>query len=134
MIVHFPVALLIMGGLLEGYGAINKDIATRTAGRFNTRLGFWMALVTAVVGLAGLSSLQVDPKFQNFLSSHIRFGLSTLLVFSVALLFHRFAKFRGAGGIYMLLLVAGVCCVLATGYFGGELVHRFGISTAHPLE
>lgn len=132
LIVHFPVGLLVSGALFEIYGKVRKEEAVRVAGWFNVRLGFWCALPVLAVGFLGMLSLENTEKFKSFLGNHILFALSTVLIFLAALVLSRFAKGRW-GGVYYVLLLLGLMSALATGYFGGELVHRFGVATANPL-
>ena len=128
LIVHFPVGLLVSGALFEIYGRVGKEEVVRVAGRFNVRLGFWCALPVVVVGFLGMLSLQDTKKFETFLGNHILSVFATLGFFSLALLISRFGKGRFQG-MYYVFLGLGLLSILATGYFGGEMVHRFGVST-----
>ena len=128
LIVHFPVGLLVSGALFEIYGKLGKEEAVRVAGRFNVRLGFWCALPVMGVGFLGMLGLQDTKKFEAFLGNHILSVFATLVLFLTALLISRFGKGRFQGAYYVLLGL-GLISVLATGYFGGEMVHRFGVST-----
>jgi len=132
LIVHFPVGLLVSGALFEIYGKLAREEGVRIAGRFNVRLGFWCALPVAGVGFLGLLGLEETKKFEAFLSNHILSVFATLVFFLSALLISRFAKGRFQGGYYVLLAL-GLIGVLATGYFGGEMVHRFGVSTPNAM-
>jgi len=132
LIVHFPVGLLVSGALFEVYGKLRKEEAVRVAGWFNVRLGFWCALVVMAVGFLGMLSLENTEKFKSFLGNHILFAFSTVLIFLSALLISRFVKGRWGGVLYYVLLLLGLVSALATGYCGGELVHRFGVATANP--
>lgn len=128
LLVHFPVGLLVSGALFEIYGKLRKEEAVRVAGRFNVRLGFWCALPVMGVGFLGTLGLRDTKKFGEFLGNHILGVFFTLLFFLMALLISRFGK-GGWRRVYFVFLGLGLLSVLATGYFGGELVHRFGVST-----
>ncbi len=128
LIVHFPVGLLVSGALFEIYGKVGKEEAVRVAGRFNVRLGFWCALPVMVVGFLGMLGLEDTKKFESFLGNHILSVFATLVFFLIALLISRYCKGWLRGGYYVFLGL-GLMSVLATGYFGGEMVHRFGVST-----
>lgn len=132
LIVHFPVGLLVSGVLFEIYGRLGKEEVVQAAGRFNVRLGFWCALPVAGVGFLGMLGLKDTAKFEAFLGNHILSVFSTLLFFLMALLISRFAKGR-LQSVYYVFLAMGLVSVLATGYFGGELVHRFGVSTPNAI-
>lgn len=130
LLVHFPVALLISGVLLEVYGKLQHEQAAVVAGRFNLLLGFWCALAVAVVGALGLSGLQIKQKAS--LSHHILYACASIFLFALALGVRRFWNNRTS--LYFTLLISGLLTVLATGYWGSGLVYRFGIATLHPIE
>ena len=129
MIVHFPVGLLTSGVVFEIYGALRNDEVAETAGRFNIRFGFWCLFPVMLVGFLGMISLENTEKFRDFLSSHLKFALITAGVFISAMLVARYLRKPWGRALYLLIIAVGGVCVLTTGYFGGELVHRFGVST-----
>lgn len=129
MIVHFPVGLLASGVVFEIYGVLRNDEVAETAGRFNIRFGFWCLLPVLLVGFLGMLSLENTEKFRDFLSSHLKFAFISTGIFISALLVSRYLRKPWGRILYFLIIVVGGVCVLATGYFGGELVHRFGVST-----
>ena len=129
MIVHFPVGLLTSGVVFEIYGALRNDEVAETAGRFNIRFGFWCLFPVLLVGFLGMISLENTEKFRDFLSSHLTFAFCTAGVFLSAMLVSRYLHQSWGRILYFLIIAVGGIFVLTTGYFGGELVHRFGVST-----
>ncbi len=129
MIVHFPMGLLVSGVVFEIYGVLRNDEVVETAGRFNVRFGFWCLFPVLLVGFLGMISLENTEKFRDFLSSHLKFAFTTVGVFISAMLVSRYLRQPWGRVLYFLIIAAGGFCVLTTGYFGGELVHRFGVST-----
>lgn len=140
LLVPFAVALLVMGVIFEFYGKLQNEESARTAGGFNIRMGLAFAVVAVVVGLLGVIgigdiiseadprlSLEVKTRMRKFLSYHILFACSTVVVFILALVAARYRKRKLGEIIYFSLLGVGLVTVLATGYCGGELVHRFGL-------
>jgi len=127
LIVHFPVGLLTSGVVFEIYGALRNDAVVETAGRFNIRIGFWCLFPVLLVGFLGMISLENTEKFREFLSSHLKFAFITTGIFIVAMLVSRYLNKPWGRILYFLIIVVGGICVLTTGYFGGELVHRFGV-------
>ena len=140
ILVPFAVALLLTGVVFEYYGLFQNEESARTAGGFNLRLGLAFAGVAAAVGFLGVIGIadvfsETDPRLspevktrlRQFLLYHILFASSTVTVFILALIAFRFRKRKGFQILYFLLLAVGLCTVLATGYCGGELVHRFGL-------
>ena len=129
MLVHFPIGLLTSGVVFEIYGALRNDEVVKSAGRFNIRFGFWSLFPVLLVGFLGMISLENTDKFRDFLSSHLKFALVTAGVFISAMLVSRYLSKPWGRVLYFLIIAVGGLCVLTTGYFGGELVHRFGVST-----
>ncbi len=129
MIVHFPMGLLVSGVVFEIYGVLRNDEVAETAGRFNIRFGFWCLFPVLLVGFLGMISLENTEKFRDFLSSHLKFAFTTAGVFISAMLVSRYLRQPWGRVLYLLIIATGGICVLTTGYFGGELVHRFGVST-----
>jgi uncharacterized membrane protein len=129
MIVHFPVGLLTSGVVFEIYGVLRNDEVVETAGRFNIRFGLWCLFPVLLVGFLGMLSLKNTEKFRDFLSSHLNLAFVTAGVFILAILIARYLHKPWNRILYFLIIAVGGVCVLTTGYFGGELVHRFGVST-----
>lgn len=132
LLVHFPVGLLVSGALLEIYGKVQGDETSVAAGKFNLRLGFWCALAAGVVGALGLLGLNVKPKL--ILGRHILFAITTVFCTALALTISRYWKSRSGTVFYYALLLASLLSVLSAGYWGGTLVHRFGVATLHAGE
>jgi len=133
LLVHFPIGLLISGTLMEFFGRFQKEEAVITAGWFNIRLGFWFALPVMAVGLLGVGNLELNDKVKPFLTSHILFTFSTALTFALVIIVYRFRHKTYGNIIYNILLMAGLFCALGAGFYGGELVHRYGIATPNPV-
>jgi uncharacterized membrane protein len=130
LIVHFPMGLLISGVVFEIYGALRQDEVVETAGRFNVRFGFWCLFPVLLVGFLGMISLENTEKFRDFLASHLTFAFTSAGVFILAMLVSRYLRKPWGRILYFLIIAIGGWCVLTTGYFGGELVHRFGVPPA----
>ena len=127
LIIHFPMGLLVSGMVFEVYGALRKDEVVETAGRFNIRFGFWCLFPVLLVGFLGMLSLENTEKFKVFLASHLKFAFVTAGMFISAMLVSRYFRKPWGRVLYFLIIIMGGICALAAGYFGGELVHRFGV-------
>jgi uncharacterized membrane protein len=147
MLVPFAVALLVMGVIFEFYGKLQNEESARTAGGFNIRMGLAFAVVAAVIGFLGVIGIgdifsEADPRLspevktrmRQFLLYHILFACSTVVIFVLALVAARYRKKQWGQVLYFSLLGVGLAAVLATGYCGGELVHRFGLPSPTPVQ
>ncbi len=147
MLVPFAVALLVTGVIFEYYGKFQNEESARTAGGLNIRLGLAFAVVAVVVGFLGVIGIgdifsEADPRvspevkthMRRFLSYHILFACSTVVIFILALVAARYRKKKWGQVLYFSLLSVGLATVLATGYCGGELVHRCGLPTPTPVQ
>ncbi|MFQ5715491.1 MAG: DUF2231 domain-containing protein [Nitrospinales bacterium] len=127
LLVHFPMALLASGALFEIFGKLQKEESVVAAGKFNVRFGFWSAIPTIIVGVLGGLSLNLKPEVSSFLVLHIMYAFLTLGLFAVIIFLNRFLENPWVKVVYYLLLASGLFSILATGFYGGEMVHRFGL-------
>ena len=147
MLVPFAVALLVMGVVFEYYGKLQNEESARTAGGLNIRLGLAFAIVAVIVGFLGVVGIgdifsEADPRLspevktrmRKFLSYHVLFACSTVVIFILAVVAARYREKKLGAIVYFSLLVVGLATVLATGYCGGELVHRFGLPDPTPVQ
>jgi uncharacterized membrane protein len=147
ILVPFAVALLVMGVVFEFYGKLQNEESARTAGGLNIRLGLAFAVVAAVFGFLGVMGMgdvfsETDPRLspevkahmKKFLSYHVLFAVSTIVTFTLALVAARYCKKKWGQVLYFALIGVGLISVLAAGYCGGELVHRFGLPDPSPVQ
>ena len=129
MIVHFPIALLIVGFLSDIVGLTTKR-------EFFSQVGFLM-LVLGTLGLvaAYLSGEQAGEgiteagALKQALETHEGSATLTLWLVSIAAGFRialvLFKKYKGAIKMLSLtLFFLGVLAIARTGYYGGELVFK----------
>ena len=133
LIVHFPMALLVSGAMFRLFGKIQKEEAISDAGRFNLTFGFWTIPPAFLIGLLGKYEIEVKPSFQWFIDSHFLYASLAFIIFGIILLLDRLPKNNWTGLLHYLLCLAGLAAILATGFFGGELVHRFELPNFQSL-
>jgi hypothetical protein len=80
-----------------------------------------------VVGFLGLRSIKLKDEFSLFVTNHILFTLSTILIFFGVILLSRFKNTIWGKVLYHCLLLVGLFTILNAGFYGGELVHRFNL-------
>lgn len=144
-VVHFPIALLLLGSaaaLLDLAGVRRAEL--RVLAWWPLRLGWLGAAAAVLTGLLAQSGLPPRPPYSAVLNWHIGSGLAILLVYG-ALLYRQWlwtAKRRppdtppdlldvpGARGWVIALLLLGMALVTLSGWLGGELVYTWGVNVA----
>jgi len=130
--VHFPIALLTVGGLWEAWGHFRGRQAAVRGGGTLTILGTLALLPTVVTGYVAANTVPVAPAAARVLALHELNGWTVLALFT-ALLFWK-AWNRGVvpkshRRAYGALLLLGVALVASGSVLGGELVfvHATGV-------
>lgn len=129
MIVHFPIALLIVGFLADLIGVVTKK-------EFFNKSGFYLLILGTLGVVAGYISGeyagdgvteagalgQALELHEQAAELSLWLMLGTALVRIAAVVFN---KYNGAIKIIALVLFfAGVLSIARTGYYGGELVFK----------
>jgi len=135
-IVHFPIAFLTM--------ALAFEIAARfTANDGLSQVGWWLQVVgTLGVILAALSGVVAEGaagttllRAEEAFSWHEQLAFVASVAFAV-LLFFRLSSHRTLPAawprLYLVTFAACVALLLATGWFGAELVFTYGIGVTSP--
>jgi len=133
-IVHFPIALLIVGLLAEGCARLfNSSDLSRT--------GWWSQLagtigLAAAVGsglIARESALVHDSIVGSALETHEQWALGSMAIFAV-LLFWRIAARTQVPShprfAYVVLYGIAVAALCLTAWHGGELVYGMGVGVS----
>lgn len=124
VLVHFPIAWLLLLGLVDGLTFGLRRERWARAGLWLLALAVLSAVPTVVTGLLRASHVQ-DPKLVEELVEHRNLGLLTLGAATLALVLRliRRNKLDGLWRLAYLALIAGaVGLVIATGHHGGMLV------------
>ncbi len=129
MIVHFPIALLLVGFLSEAIGLIfKKDFFTKTAFYLLIlgTLGVVAAYISGDITGEGVAETGV---LKNALETHEEAAqLSLWLMTAAAIVRVGFVVWKKYTGVYkwfsLVLFLVGVLSIVRTGYYGGELVYK----------
>ena len=148
MLVHFPIVLLLVAsgaGLAYLYWRPLPELRIIT---WWSLLPGWIAVVVAVItGLFTQGGLPTDAVYRPTLNLHTTGGFALIVLYG-DLLYRRWInrpgrdKKRRADApvhgdllddpkrkLYLtLLLIVGGLLVIATGFFGGQLVYDFGVN------
>ncbi len=129
MIVHFPIALLIIGFLADLTGAITKKEFFNKAGFYLLILGTLGAVAGYISGdYAGDGVTEAGALGQALELHEHAAELSLWLMLGTALVRIAAVSFKKYTGVIkiiaMVLFFAGVLSIARTGYYGGELVFK----------
>ena len=134
LVVHFPIALLVVGAVCDAIGILNhRDFFLKT-GYFLFSLGALTAIVAALTGDSAAETAQHIDNIAIDLDDHDDLGtMTTVLAVAITLVrTHLSFKKQFTGTIRYIylafaLVVVGLVC--ASGYTGGHLVYHHGAGT-----
>lgn len=117
--VHFPVALLLIGSIIELNAARWPSLGLQQAAAVMLRIGWWSCLLALATGLA---SIALDWGFAQQHLGLINAHAATALLLTG--LYWRIVIARPplVGSTRRRLLSLGIACILGVGWLGGRLV------------
>ncbi len=133
LVVHFPIALTLIAGLLLVAAKFVRSetlaATLATTGTWNLCLGAIAALLALASGLAAVLDIQVGAAAHASIASHVKWAMFTTLALLLT------AVWRGAGnaqhsrpsGLFLLALTLTCMALAVVGYHGGQNVYRYGI-------
>lgn len=124
-VAHFPVALLLVAGVLELLGAVFASDRTRSAARVCLVFGAAAAVAAAVFGWLNADFDRSGPD-SVVLSLHRWGGVALAVVAIVAVGLSLIARTRWLVGLSRLTTIGVAAMVVAVGHWGGTLVHGEG--------
>jgi uncharacterized membrane protein len=130
MVVHFPIALLMVGFLSEIIGLFSKKTFFRQAGFYLLLLGTLGTIASYLAGNAAGEGME-GGSLENAMEQHEQAGTIALwlaiLTAAVYLGITIFKYKKSWARIISIILFAGVIGAIArTGYLGGQLVYKHG--------
>lgn len=132
--VHFPIALLLVACLVEGWGLARRRTAAGDTSWLCVGLGTLSAIASTVMGYAFADSKIASDD----LEMHERLGLITTIVTALtAVLAWRARRAGGTGGpamAFRAFLFVSALGVSVTGHYGGELVYGDWLTDGMPWE
>jgi len=133
ILIHFPLALLISGGLFSLGSRLARQEGIRNAfqvaGAWNFRLGVLSLLPALLTGWAGYQTVAHDAPSHAAMTLHRNWALATGVVFLglAFLAWRERAKGWPGGWLSGSFLLAGLALLGITGFLGGNLVFRHGL-------
>ncbi len=129
LLVHFPIALLFTSVFFDLLGMITENKNLRQTGQWLLILGLIGGIVAAVFGFWTEEAVEAMGVPEEAVDRHETFAIITLIVFGILLAIRWWIKNRWSVRdrvIYLCVAMLGLLLLGATGFFGGELVYRFG--------
>jgi len=141
MLVHFPIVFFLSLAVLDTIATLRGVPVTGRGGIGNVSTGLALlaglfAIVTYVFGDIALEFAEAGGFHNDVAEIHEHLGMATAAAFAVWAIVRLVAWWRNArvsgGGAFVLSLVelAGAGVVLATAYYGGQLVFGLGVNVA----
>lgn len=123
-IVHFPIALFIFGGLLEGLGLWKRRPGWREAGYICMAAASVTSLAAIATGLTAMFRNEYALKGNVLI--HLILALSATLAMAITAIMGWLAAKKGkerAGWMYWIVLLISLLLVSIAGHWGGILVY-----------
>lgn len=124
--VHFPIALIIAAGLAEILRIVRKEESWAKTSQFCVILGALGAVASAGLGWLAAVSQDYQGEYLTILNRH-RWGGIAVAIGSLLTALWSFSGFGNNEAarrkIYRALLAVSAALVMATGFFGGQLVY-----------
>lgn len=133
VLVHFVVAFLVVGGIVEAAGIVRGWREAERFGAAANLLGVGFLVVAVATGFLAANSVRLPAGARDALEDHESAGLVLLGVWLLVVLWK--AWFRGALPDRQRVLLA-VALVVAAGltlwvaYLGGHLVYGHGVGVS----
>lgn len=137
LIIHFPIALLIVGVICDAIGILGKRDLFLSTGFLLFALGALASIPAALTGDHVADTAQHITGIADDLDWHDTLGTATTLLAVILTLIRTHLIFKKqftstVQYIYLIFAVGVAILVGASGYTGGRLVYDFGAGT-HPV-
>ena len=134
MILHFPIALLIIAIFVDVWSVIlKKQVWIRYSAIMLYTFGTLAALFAYLSGHEAAESVYLPPLANSVLYHHSNLALMTVLYFVIFALI-RLSSIWKAGKRYVLISIIlliftlpGLYLIIETGEHGAELVYKYGV-------
>jgi uncharacterized membrane protein len=136
MVVHFPIALLIISVLFDAMATQWRHKSFQDAGFYTLIAGLIGAAAAVLTGAWAEEVAEGKGIPESVLEIHEALGYATLALFIGLLglqLLMRRGVVREIPALYVIFGLIGVVVLLVTGYYGGVLVYDFGAGVNLPM-
>jgi uncharacterized membrane protein len=127
LVVHFPIALLMVAAMLEYIGSWRHNAPWRHAGFLCLVLGSSSAIIAVVLGLINAEQEPHAARLQDAIDRHMWYGIATTVVCVITVIGGMRMRVRERAVVARRAYRAGlvlICIgVTLSGHVGGELVY-----------
>jgi len=127
--VHFPIALLFTSVFFDLLGMLTDNNNFRQTGWWLLILGLIGGTVAAGIGMWTEEQIEAMGVPEAAVDRHEAFAVTTMIVFAVLAVIRWWRRGRWSARdrvVYLSVAMAGLLLLGITGFYGGELVYRYG--------
>lgn len=137
MVVHFPIALLIVSVIFDLIATRWRHKSFQDAGFYTLIAGLLGAAAAVLTGALAEEVVEDKGIPESVLEIHEALGYATLFFFIGLLalrLLMRWQLIKEIPTLYLAMGFVGIVILAAAGYFGGSLVYDFGAGVAGTMQ
>ena len=127
LIVHFPIGVIFLAFIMHVLTYLTAFAHLQKSIPFVLWIGFLTSIKATVIGFL---LMKVEDFGGHAMDMHMYFGLAVVIFCLLALVF----SLKGSRGLTGLTLVIAMFATLASGHFGGAMVHKADYLTEHAPE
>jgi len=132
LVVHFPIALLTVAMFCEIGARLSGRESLRTAAYWNLVFGVLLTAAAVASGLFAENDVPGNTVAHATLESHESSAFITLSLFALIFLLRvvrRGELYQRFSLLFLGAMIVAWLSLVATSYYGGELVYRHGVAT-----
>jgi len=129
-VVHFAIGLFTASVILDIIGFSTKREYFNSAGWLNLTLAVVASLVSVLTGFLAEDSVIVTKEAHRLMEIHETLGLVVLGIAAILMIWRLFNQGPLSNRqipFYIIIAVAGLLFLLASGHYGGEMVYEYGV-------
>lgn len=130
LVVHIPIALLTFSALFDLLALLARRQEFERTGWWTLLAGFIGLAATITTGLLAETTVTIADAAVEFFETHEQLAFAVAALYCLLLLWriaNRSFLPKRRPWLFVGLSLLGMLLVWATGWFGGEMVFRFGV-------
>ena len=128
ILVTIPIGSWIASLIFDIGALATGDHDYSSGARLLVAIGILGALLAGLVGLIDLSQLEKATRARKIGLTHMSLNLVAIALFTVSFVLRSGVEGSSIGG--MVVGIAGLVVLSASGFLGGELAYRYGVRVA----